>query len=138
LTSLKDLNLSGNKIADLSPLKGLTALQSLTLDDNQISDLTPLAGLTALTSLSIRRNKVASAAPLAGMRLEIAHLDQNHIADLTPLIAMFRQPAPSNRSAFVYRSLSITGNPLSADALAQQLPELGKYVFDVTAGHAGH
>jgi len=133
LTALKDLNLAGNKVTDLSPLAALTGLQSLVLDDNQVKDLTPLAGLKALTNLSIRRNKVSSVAPLASLNLEIVHLDQNQITDLTPLIAMFRQPVQSNRSAFVYRSLSIKGDPLSADALAKQLPELGKYVFDVLA-----
>jgi Leucine-rich repeat (LRR) protein len=136
LTMLKDLNLSGNRIADLAPLAGLTALQSLTLDDNQVIDLAPLAGLKTLTNLSVRRNKVVSAAPLADMNVEILHLDRNQITDLTPLVAMFRQPAPSSRPAFLYRSLTIRENPLSADAVAHQVPELGKYIFDVQADRA--
>ena len=95
LVALKDLNLAGNKIADLSPLAGITALKSLVLDDNQVTDL-------------------------------------------APLIAMFSQPAPANRPWSLYRSLSIKGNPLSADAVAKQLPELGKYAFDVIADNAPH
>jgi internalin A len=46
LTELKELNLVGNKISDLSPLEGLTKLRKLHLDGG--IDLSPLNGLQEL------------------------------------------------------------------------------------------
>jgi len=45
---LRQLNLSGSQISDVSPLASLTNLNVLDLGKNQISDLSPLASLTNL------------------------------------------------------------------------------------------
>ena len=42
-TNLHSLNLSHNRISDLTPLAYLTQLQVLSLDSNEISDIAPLA-----------------------------------------------------------------------------------------------
>ena len=50
LTDLRDLNLSRNRITDLSPLAELTNLTSLNLWGNNISDISPLLENTGLGS----------------------------------------------------------------------------------------
>ncbi|WP_277156472.1 leucine-rich repeat domain-containing protein [Bifidobacterium sp. ESL0798] len=53
-----ELDLSGNRLTDISTLSTLTNLQTLNLSNNQISDITPLAGLTNLRLLGLSRNKI--------------------------------------------------------------------------------
>ena len=42
---MKDLNLRGNQIRDVSPLSGLINLETIFLYGNQITDTLPLSGL---------------------------------------------------------------------------------------------
>ena len=64
-TMLRELDISGNQIADLSPLGGrVDKLQKVSAADNQIPDLTPLSGCSQLTSLDVSRNQLASLAGL--------------------------------------------------------------------------
>lgn len=52
--SLMNLDVSGNKLTDISALSGLTQMQKLNLADNgAIQSMVPLAGLTALTELNL-------------------------------------------------------------------------------------
>src|SRR5436309_3201208 len=55
---LASLDLSGNKIHDLTPIRDLAKIQYLNLADNQIEDLAPLAGVSALQYLELSRNRV--------------------------------------------------------------------------------
>ena len=64
MTSLTDLRLSENEIADVSPLQGMTSLTALYLQGNAIFDLAPLAGMTSLTDLRLYNNLVSDVAPL--------------------------------------------------------------------------
>lgn len=86
LPDLRELNLEGNNISDLTFASKLTQLTSLNLGDNPISDLTPLAKLTGLNELGIDFGKVSSLSPLSTLtglrRLSMAH---NVVADLKPL-----------------------------------------------------
>jgi internalin A len=50
------LHAQANRIANLSPLAGLTNLRELQLDGNQITDLSSLAGLKQLTTLGLTQN----------------------------------------------------------------------------------
>ena len=50
------LDLSDNKIDDITPLQNLTQLTKLDLSDNKIEDITPLQNLTQLKFLDIRKN----------------------------------------------------------------------------------
>lgn len=59
------LDLSGNKISDLSPLARLTNLKELYLSYNQISDLSPLAQLTNLNFLFLESNQIGDLSPLS-------------------------------------------------------------------------
>ena len=84
--NLKELDLSGNKIADLSPLAGLTHLEWLNLSSNRISDLKPLAGLVNLQVLNLSRNRLNDLTALAGMiQLKELYLQHNQIHDITSL-----------------------------------------------------
>jgi Leucine-rich repeat (LRR) protein len=62
--TLRTLNLSGTRVSDLEPLKGLTALRSLYLGGTRVSSLEPLRGLVALRTLDLRGTKVSSLEPV--------------------------------------------------------------------------
>lgn len=62
--NLKRLELTGNEIKDLSPLKYLTKLEELRLSDNLIEDITVLKDLTNLEILLISGNKIKDITPL--------------------------------------------------------------------------
>jgi Leucine-rich repeat (LRR) protein len=133
LKNLHDLNLSDNKVSDLSPLRDLPALEQLHLAGNQVSDLAPLAGIKSLWLLDIKGNRVTDLSPLADLKAwRYLYLDQNKISDLAPLVATTTQPSPSTSLAEVpFRTLSLSGNPLSAQARSQELPELQKRVLNL-------
>jgi internalin A len=133
LKNLHDLNLSDNKVSDLSPLRDLPALEQLHLAGNQVSDLGPVAGMKSLWLLDIKGNRVADLSPLANLKAwRYLYLDQNKISDLAPLVTTIAQPASSTALAEVpFRTLSLSGNPLSAQARSQELPELQKRVLNL-------
>ncbi len=89
------LDLSYNRIVDVSPLTALTRLQSLYLGSNEIVDLEPLTALTGLSKLE---------------------LNNNQIEDISPLIA--------NTGLGQWDSVFLEGNPLSEEAINQQIPAL--------------
>lgn len=66
---LETLKLAGCGCADLKFLEqdSLQGLRELDLGGNEIADLTPIAGLTRLVSLNISKNPVGSLAPLGGL-----------------------------------------------------------------------
>ena len=89
LSSLTEINLSGNEISDIKPLASLTNLTSLSLGANQISDIKPLASLTNLTSLSLSFNKINDIKPLASLtNLTELNLTDNQISDIKPLVSL--------------------------------------------------
>jgi len=78
-TFLKSLDLSRNRISDLTLLAGLTNLESLNMDNRWrrdiereeevfIIDITPLAGLTNLKYLDLSGNQISDLTPLAGLK----------------------------------------------------------------------
>ena len=109
-TSLKDLDLGFNPVADVQLLMSLPALESLNLDgttpdlqlltslaslkrlslrNTGIDDLQPLASLVGLTELDVGDNRVADLSPLTGLQgLTVLRADRNRIADLWPLAAL--------------------------------------------------
>ena len=56
LVSLTFLDLSGNKLSNLSTLSGLTSLTNLNLSNNQIVDVSALSELTAMRMLDLTNN----------------------------------------------------------------------------------
>jgi internalin A len=86
LKQLTELNLSSNQISDLSPLKELQQLTSLDLYNNLISDLNSLKELQQLTSLYLRRNQISDLNPIKGLQqLTVLGLSKNRIGNLSPL-----------------------------------------------------
>jgi Leucine-rich repeat (LRR) protein len=58
------MDLSRNRITDLSPLWGLTALKDLNLADNRICDIDALSSLEHLRSVDLSYNPVSDLSPL--------------------------------------------------------------------------
>ena len=125
--NLTELELGGNPIEDISPLRGLmqlthlglgatnlsvsdlsllselTSVRYLALWDNQISDLSPLASLTSLVGLDLGGNQISDLSPLSELTdlVELA-LGDNQISDISPLSELIE-----------LRNLSLSNNPLS-------------------------
>ncbi len=117
LTALTLMNLGSNQISDISAVANLTALVVLSLDDNQISDLTPLANLTAVESLNLSDNEISDISTLENLtELNFVGLDNNQITDLTALV--------DNTGLGTDDTVSVIGNPLSAEATSTQIPAL--------------
>ncbi|MEW6752676.1 MAG: leucine-rich repeat domain-containing protein [Candidatus Latescibacterota bacterium] len=113
LSGLTTLDLTNNPVADLSPLAGLTSLRNLFLNGTRATDLSPLAGLTQLVELSLAHARVADLSPLAGLtslrRLDVSYNQIQHIGVLLEL---------------QLASLNLAGNPLDAEALQYDIPNL--------------
>jgi len=89
LTSLRRLSLGNNQINDASPLAGLTNLESLLLYRNEIDDISSLVGLTNLTRLQLGYNNISNISSLSGMaNMRILRLSHNNISDISPLADM--------------------------------------------------
>ncbi|MEI6138260.1 MAG: leucine-rich repeat domain-containing protein [Mariniphaga sp.] len=68
LRTLKILNLIGNNISDISSLKELNNIQDLNLNHNQIIDISPLRNLTNIVSLSLADNQISDISPLRDLQ----------------------------------------------------------------------
>nr|WP_315184599.1 COR domain-containing protein [uncultured Flavobacterium sp.] len=81
------LNLSGNKISDISPLSNLTKLILLDIEENEIDDISSLSLLTSLTYLNCNNNIISDILVLANLT-ELKHLTlwNNKISDISILI----------------------------------------------------
>jgi len=126
-TGIAELHLSGNKVSDLSPLSGMTGLQGLTLDYCPIGDISVLANLTGLRELSLQQCSIREISALAGLsNLRELYLDGNNISDLSPLESL-------QNLNYLY----ISGNNLSAEQvlrLQEALPNCNIYTdLDLTA-----
>jgi len=85
MQTLTYLDLSGNKINDISNLSGLNNLDFLRLDRNQINKIPPL-NLPKLTNLNIDWNNISDLSALSGLKnLDALALEHNMVSDLTPL-----------------------------------------------------
>lgn len=93
---LRELNLSGNQIEDISPLSGLKYLQSVDVSNNKVASIEALKPLTMLQYVNLGGNQIADLAPLAGHQTIWAlYLEKNKItdigvvADLPKLVALY-------------------------------------------------
>jgi Leucine-rich repeat (LRR) protein len=87
--SLNDAYFSGNEIASIAPLAGLTNVSYLYLADNEISDIAALTDLTQLVVLDLGGNPFSELSPLAGLT-QLSELGLAYISlpDLTPLAGL--------------------------------------------------
>jgi Leucine-rich repeat (LRR) protein len=84
----KSIDLSNNRIADLSPLEALTSLEDLNLADNEISYIDGLGFLSGLRSLNLSNNLIDDIEPLFSLKnLEYVDISGNKIdqAQITKL-----------------------------------------------------
>lgn len=81
--NLIELNLSLNKINDISPLKNLSKLESLTLWGNDIEDISVIESLKKLLHLDLSMNKIIDISPLRNLKfLKSLDLWNNQIKDI--------------------------------------------------------
>jgi Leucine-rich repeat (LRR) protein len=84
----KSIDLSNNRIADLSPLEALTNLEDLNLSDNEVSYIDSLGFLSGLRSLNLSNNLIDDIEPLFMLKkLDYVDLSGNKIgpAQITKL-----------------------------------------------------
>lgn len=61
LTSLQQLDVSGNHVSSLAPLSRLTRLSQLSVEGNMVDSLAPLTDLVGLVELYAANNCLANA-----------------------------------------------------------------------------
>jgi Novel STAND NTPase 1 len=92
LTALRSLNLMFAKVRNLEPLRRLTLLYWLNLSLTPVANIEPLTDLTALQSLSLYGTEVANLKPLKGLSalqsLDLSHTPVDNLEPLTDLTAL--------------------------------------------------
>ena len=148
LSNLNSLACTDNQISDISPLASLEKLYFLVLNINQIKDISPLGKLPKLnfvildnnligddsvisdweffdrqsseykndSYISLENNKISELTGFAGAKIKTVTLENNQISDLAPII---------NNPGGI-RFLIVNNNPLSNDAVENQIPALVK------------
>ena len=87
---LERLDLTGNKIGDITPLMDIPGLKSLIIKDNQVTDLRPLMALTTLEYINAEGNGITSTVPLGSLAgLKELHLAENPISDYSGLSKLY-------------------------------------------------
>ena len=117
VASLIRISATGKTIQSLAGLEHFIALQKLDLTDNEIVGITPLATLTEVDSLALQDNQIVDLTPLTGLTgLSWLGLANNQIEDVAPLVA--------NTGIGEGDYVNLENNPLSAQALSEQIPAL--------------
>lgn len=82
LINLEVLNLSYNKIEDISMVHNLVNLKELYLSDNALTDISSLNNLTRLERLDLSRNEITDISSLENLtNLKYINLSENPISD---------------------------------------------------------
>ncbi len=139
LFSLRQLTLSGTMIANYAPLVGLQHLEDVYLGGMELETIDFVASLTHLRGLNLEINRIYSAEALRWLpALESLNLFQNLVVDLSPLAGLANlrdvnlrhnrvadvQALVDNPGLGAGDSVDLRENPLSAAALAVQIPAL--------------
>ena len=121
-TDLVYLDLTNNKITDLSFVKNLLKLRLLCVGNNKITDLSALSALTELEFLEIYANAAPDVTPITGLT-KLTHLNCARVglSDLTTLGTMKQL-----KMLWMMNNKSITKEGL--DALIAALPDCNVYV----------
>lgn len=95
LPTLETLDLTDNKITNLSPLNQMDNIIGLYLDYNQLEDISPIATMKKLKILYLNNNQLMSIDALNTLRgLRVAYADNNHITDLSNLKDFYESMEP--------------------------------------------
>lgn len=88
-SEVRELDLSGRGLNDISALSACSKLEKLNISDNSISDLSPLMDQQSLRELDITGNIVSDLRPLMGLgSLELIHAGSNVISSTVALGAL--------------------------------------------------
>ncbi|MCM1149079.1 MAG: leucine-rich repeat domain-containing protein [Butyricicoccus sp.] len=114
MSDVKELDLSGDTITDLSPLAKCTALERLEARNCGITDISSLVDLQSLTWLDISENEIEDLRPLMSLS-GLTHLDahENKVKDVTVLLYLTE-----------LAELDLSGNPLSGFTSIGRLEKL--------------
>lgn len=129
--NLKAIDLSRQKVTDLSFLSDLSELRVLLLGNNSVTDLSPLAGLENLQYIELYNNGITDISALSGhQNLKDVNLTGNQIGDMSPL-----------SSCPLLQYVHLSRNPCSEDAAQQDslrsaLPDT-LFVFDESSATRG-
>lgn len=84
--NVKELDLSGCDVHDITLLSACTKLEKLDLSDNSISDISALVDLPNLKELDISNNRISDISPLMSVpKLEYLNLSGNRIKSVAAL-----------------------------------------------------
>lgn len=131
--NLESLNVSGNRIIDISYLSQLYNLKTLDLGGNKITDILPLQYLDNLTRLNISSNNIVNLEPIRALT-GIRELDISHNENLSDFSALENYDSLTELKIFQ----SLTGNTSGStntmyymSGLADRCPELAElYIED--------
>ena len=88
---LTELDMPGNQIADITPLRNLTTLFRIVLNDNSITNITSLTWLTRLTQLNLSENRIRTIHSLANLiGITELQLQKNQIGNIQSLVGLTR------------------------------------------------
>lgn len=111
---VRELNLSGMGIWDVSVLSSCTYLEYLNLSGNDISDISPLMDIPNLKHLDISANNVTDIRPLMNMRsISFLNLSDNNVYTTVPI-----------NQLTALTELYLSGNPITDFAGLRPLKSL--------------
>lgn len=117
LNQMVKMDLSHQRLKDLSPLAGFSRLRYLSLRGNAIDDLTPITTLRRLMELDVSQNALTVLPDLTPLgRLRVMAASNNKLAAV-----------PANQLPKALIRLDFADNPLGPDGISLSLPEL-KYL----------
>lgn len=132
---LESIDVSGNYVGNLLPLKDMVTLRELGLCQNPLKDLTPLSRLLSLERLDISQTQVRDLLPLAELtklkKLDMAYCDIKDISVLAKL--------PNLREVDLSHTLVTDLSPLVRpdNPITVRCAGLAKEVIDAVRGMAG-
>ncbi|MFN3851055.1 MAG: COR domain-containing protein [Spirosomataceae bacterium] len=86
IPELNILSLSANEISEIDSISFVEDLEALHLIDNKISNIEPLRHLKKIRLLTLRNNQISDIKPLSNLlSLTCINLSKNHISDIKPL-----------------------------------------------------
>lgn len=104
LENLKKLNLDNNEIKDVKGLGSLKSLETLRLSNNQINNIDELGQLNNLIRLNVDNNAISDVKSLGKLRnLMTVDISQNQISDIAPL---------RMSDTLALTNINFSGNPL--------------------------
>jgi len=123
---LRELDLRGNQIVDIKPIRDLTSLEYLNLRENAVTDLEPLVGLTGLVYLNIHSTPVESGITILGnfTQLETLIMRNVYIGENHSFFKNLNQLRRLNIRNTGIADISMLGKLMAAGTL-QDNPEIG-------------